>query len=1717
MKYNTLAFSLSLILGSQLANANPVGGQVVQGSATFTSPSSNILNVTNSNNTVINWQSFNIGTGQTTNFIQPSSASSVLNRVVTNSPSQLLGNLNSNGRVFLINQHGILVGEGAQVNTAGFFASTLNITDNDYLNGRLKFEGDSSAGINNQGYIHAGDNGNIVLIAPNIENGGVIEVENGNVILAAGQSITISSLENPSIQFEVTGNENTVTNLGEILVDQGSASLFAGTLQHSGVIRAGGLVQNADGSISLVAKGSNQVSGVVDASGNEGGYIEVLGDTVTLENGAEINASGASAGGEILIGGDQQGLNPDIQNARSTTVSAGATVNADATDNGNGGKVIIFAEDDVHVHGLVTAKGGSTGGNGGFIETSGLKSLEITSVPDASAVNGVSGEWLIDPDNITISSGTDNLIVGTSDFTTLGNGAVLSFSTIETALNAGTNVTISTGTAGSSLTELGDINILSSITTTSLTNVSLTLNAHNDIIFNATSAGTDINISATGSGALNLVLNPGITDGTGQAMFEVQGSVAGVNVNIDTNGGNLVVNGDTSITGSGFVNLINTNWDVQQGHLVNLQFANLNLDAASVLTNGGDINMDNASINGSGQFYNKGNINLNGFSTSLSTIDTSTLNFSNTGWIDLQDNNTLTLTGGQLDLGVGSGLSSSGFSTLNSSVTVNGGALAGGDGSTFPGTLNINGDLLFNSGALYSVIHASDGMVASYVNASTVTINGGDLILNWQDSAAVVGAANFPNPVSIVGCNSGGCLDTSASANLFGFDTIVDPISTTTKGSITNVISTQEYVSYTIGTIDANNIYQWTGLSSTSPTNWSDPQNWVKLDFSTLSLLPVTVAPDSNTDVFIDGITNPTVDITSAATVRGMQAEGRINVGVAGSLDISGNAFILEPNNGIGGIAISAPDANVSRSGAGVLYILGSTLKLDQGILAADTVNWGKIQTSVGAPFQLDGNLVNNALFAIDANSGTNAFTGTGSIDNKGIISWANGAQLNLSGGLSLSSNSPYAQFQGAGLLSLNNTSSFNINVAPLFYDSTINWELIAGSVSGVDNLSSLPDQINWYSGSISSSAPNTVVLASGQVLNLYGTSDMLLTGGMVLDNSGTINFLSSGGDLVSDSTLQNFGQLIFNHSSNAADLLNSGGATLDNFGSMQLLSANDLNVAWDILSDSATFVVDTGTLILDGSMTLSLGNLEFNNSGDLTIGSAGALTMGSNSDFAGDGTGTLTVAGGILDLGLNQTKTLSNFAALNISSSGLVDNIQNSILPNAVNTAGTLIGNGNLTIPAATTMTANDSLFSGVDSANLLLIDNQGTINIVSGQSLTLNFAELNNGATGSITGLGSVVIPNLSTLSANNGVDVARLNLSGGRLVADNFTYAGDIDWSFGAVEDAGAGGLTTSGQVNLVSGVLNTDWTIDTTGVVDWLSPSDVTLQINNGIITNKGKFTISSYVDLQSQALSGKNIVSSTAQFINEGLLIIDADAFPGVQDPDVIVFDLIFDNVGGTIGIQSGTFRVESGGVAQDLVLDAAGESLQGYGTFDGNVVNTAGTVSPGKSDLVNSVFNTGTLSITGDYTQGVNGALVIKLDSTVSGLLHDRLNVAGTLNAGGDIRFAVINGKTPVQLALLLDQSFIPLSYGTFANRFDTVDIPQGLNFTFSNTGVISISSDSQVLNDIANQLEVLFDNTELNHPQLVRAMRRIDEGVKVAIGDEEDDEKKRAPRLVCR
>ncbi|TAK42540.1 MAG: filamentous hemagglutinin N-terminal domain-containing protein [Betaproteobacteria bacterium] len=447
-----------------LAFANPTGPSVVNGSVAFQQPSAGTLNITNSPGSIIQWQGFSIGAGEVTRFIQQSSASAVLNRVVSGELSQIYGQLLSNGRVFLINPGGIVMGPGAVVDTAGFVASTLNLVDGDFIAGNLKFQGDANAGsIVNQGWIRTGYGGQVVLVAPHIENSGLIHTPGGELILAAGQKLSIASLDHEGVQFEVQAPADSVVNVGKLLADGGAIGVFAGTLRHSGDIRANALVYDQAGRVVLQAAnevqllagstttadgkiggsvtvqawgGLDRVAGTVSAQGSagKGGEIRILGERVAVVESALLNASGAAGGGQILIGGDFQGGNAAVQNSGSTVVGAAATLRADATDAGHGGRLVVWSDDKAQFYGSLSAQGGPQGGDGGFVEVSGKQNLVFAGSANLGAPQGRLGTLLLDPLDLYVDAlgGQIAEIVNNLDPTTAfpGNAATVSPDTL---------------------------------------------------------------------------------------------------------------------------------------------------------------------------------------------------------------------------------------------------------------------------------------------------------------------------------------------------------------------------------------------------------------------------------------------------------------------------------------------------------------------------------------------------------------------------------------------------------------------------------------------------------------------------------------------------------------------------------------------------------------------------------------------------------------------------------------------------------------------------------------------------------------------------------------------------------------------------------------------------------------------------------------------------------------------------------------------------------------------------------------------------------------------------------------------------------------------------------------------------------------------------------------------------------------------------------------
>jgi filamentous hemagglutinin family protein len=468
IRRRALYLAIMSVLYPSFSVAAPSGAQIVSGQVSIDQSVSGVTTIKNSPNAIINWQNFNIAKNEITQFIQQNGQSAVLNRIVGGNPSEILGSLFSNGKVFLINPNGIVFGAGSQVDTQGLLASSLNLSDNDFQKGNFHFIAGSKAGdISNEGIIHAGKDGNIVLIAPNIENNGIIKSEGGKIVLAAGQELILTSMDDPDIRFQVQAPKNHVLNVGQLLTEGGSINVFAGSIKHSGDISADSVEIDKQGNIRLVAKGdvTLEKDSTISANNAKGvaGKIEVTGENVAVLDNSKLSATGEKGGGEILVGGDYQGKNAAVQNAKTTTIAEKVEIKADAKVEGKGGKVIVWSDNETKVAAKISAKGGAKSGDGGLVETSGKKlKIEKTINVDTTAKKGKTGKWLLDPVDVDVDASlastlSTSLLTTTADVTASNNITVsspVSWAANLLTLSAGNNLTINAAMDGGAAGQL---------------------------------------------------------------------------------------------------------------------------------------------------------------------------------------------------------------------------------------------------------------------------------------------------------------------------------------------------------------------------------------------------------------------------------------------------------------------------------------------------------------------------------------------------------------------------------------------------------------------------------------------------------------------------------------------------------------------------------------------------------------------------------------------------------------------------------------------------------------------------------------------------------------------------------------------------------------------------------------------------------------------------------------------------------------------------------------------------------------------------------------------------------------------------------------------------------------------------------------------------------------------------------------------------------------
>ncbi|HRR95797.1 MAG TPA: filamentous hemagglutinin N-terminal domain-containing protein, partial [Candidatus Ratteibacteria bacterium] len=512
----------------------PQNGNVAAGQAEINQAGNQMTITQSSGKTIINWDSYSINTNELVQYLQPGANAISLNRVVGQNPSAILGQLIANGQVWIVNPNGVFFGKEATVNVAGLMATTLNISDSNFLNGNYEFSQQENSPLSyiiNQGKIIINDNGYAVLVAPLVSNEGLIVANLGKVRIGAAEKFSVNFDGSNLVNFAISNPPDGQTP-GTVLIPQSQITdVIKEVVNIPALIEAGDIVEE-DGVVKLVsASGTAINTGTIKADG----------------------AVGENAGSIV------------IDSTQATAIGPESLLTAKGTgENSSGGEIKILSsmQDGVAMitpGATLEAKGGDTG-DGGFIELSGRDFYLGNAVIDVSAPMGQTGIFLLDPYNVEITSADENGIWTGGDpntFTPDGSPSRVSDETIEFNLLTA-NVIISTNGAG---TEEGNITLYSTIDYNGPNYLRLV--ADNNIVFNT---GT-INFTGTGNvyliadsdySGVGAILNTGeqtITLGGGRLLM-----VAGTG--IGTSDSPILTSGVSTLSAynstSGDININNT-------------------------------------------------------------------------------------------------------------------------------------------------------------------------------------------------------------------------------------------------------------------------------------------------------------------------------------------------------------------------------------------------------------------------------------------------------------------------------------------------------------------------------------------------------------------------------------------------------------------------------------------------------------------------------------------------------------------------------------------------------------------------------------------------------------------------------------------------------------------------------------------------------------------------------------------------------------------------------------------------------------------------------------------------------------------------------------------------------------------------------------------------------------------------------------------------------
>ena len=398
-KIKSFTAVILVLLFNSHVYAAPSGGNIVYGNAEIIHNGSNTTINQGSNSAIINWDSFDINKGESVHFNQNSSSSIVLNRVTNGLPTNIFGNLTANGNVFIMNNAGVLIGNGAVINTNSFLAGAANINDKDFMAGKYNFYGAMGSVINN-GNIKVQNGGYAVLLGKNVENNGLIAAKLGKIYLSSGEAFRMDMSGNDLIGVYIEkGADNALTtNTGKLHAEGGTIVMTAKNasdvirqaVNNTGVIDASS-ISFEGGKVILGAENGEVINnGDINVSSqtNSAGSVEVKADNI-INNGS-IKANGLNGG------------NIDLYANNLLQLKENTVIEANAFGFGNGGNIMLISPNRAEAYKGALIQANSVYGKGGFIELSGHKSVYAFGDFNTKSLYGTYGKFVLDPSDMLI-------------------------------------------------------------------------------------------------------------------------------------------------------------------------------------------------------------------------------------------------------------------------------------------------------------------------------------------------------------------------------------------------------------------------------------------------------------------------------------------------------------------------------------------------------------------------------------------------------------------------------------------------------------------------------------------------------------------------------------------------------------------------------------------------------------------------------------------------------------------------------------------------------------------------------------------------------------------------------------------------------------------------------------------------------------------------------------------------------------------------------------------------------------------------------------------------------------------------------------------------------------------------------------------------------------------------------------------------------------------